>query len=57
MGPVALGWIARDLNPAGAVGEAHLATAAKGRAAAAHQVAGFLRLCADLAAHPGVPPA
>ena len=56
-GPVALGWIARDLNPAGAVGEAHLATAAKGRAAAAHQVAGFLRLCADLAAHPGVPPA
>lgn len=57
VGPVALGWIARDLNPAGAVGEAHLATAAKGRAAAAHQVKGFLALCADLAAHPGLPPA
>ena len=57
VGPVALGWIARDLNPAGVVGEAHLASAAKGRAAAVHQAAGFLALAAELAAHPGLPPA
>lgn len=57
VGPVAMGWIARDLNPAGAMGEAHLASAAKGRAVAAHQAAGFVALCADLAAHPGLPPA
>lgn len=31
IGGVAYGWIASDLNPAGVVGEAHLATAEKGR--------------------------
>jgi creatinine amidohydrolase len=31
-GPVSLGWVASDLNPAGVVGEAHLATAEKGEA-------------------------
>ena len=43
-GPLSYGWIASDLNPAGVVGEAHLATAEKGRAAAAHIVSGFVAL-------------
>ncbi len=51
-GPVAYGWVSCDLNPAGVVGEAHLATAAKGRATASHQAEGFLRLAAEVAAHP-----
>jgi creatinine amidohydrolase len=51
-GPVAHGWISSDLNPAGVVGEAHLATAGKGRATAVHQAEGFLRLAADVAQHP-----
>ena len=34
-GPVGYGWISTDLNEAGVVGEAHLATAEKGRATAA----------------------
>lgn len=52
VGPVALAWISSDLNPAGVVGEAHLATAEKGRATAAHQAAGFLAMCRDLAGLP-----
>ncbi|GFE49784.1 creatininase [Roseobacter cerasinus] len=44
IGPVSYGWIASDLNPAGTVGEAHLATAEKGAATARHQVAGFIDL-------------
>jgi creatinine amidohydrolase len=48
-GPVGFGWIASDLNPAGVVGEAHLATAAKGRAVAAHQAAGFVALAGKVA--------
>lgn len=52
VGPTALAWIASDLNPAGVVGEAHLATAAKGEATAAHQVSGMLRLLGALAALP-----
>jgi creatinine amidohydrolase len=51
VGAVGYGWIASDLNPGGAVGEAHLATAEKGRATAAHQVAGFLALARAAAAH------
>jgi creatinine amidohydrolase len=51
-GPVAFGWVSSDLNPAGVVGEAHLASAAKGRATVAHQALGFLRLAAEVAAHP-----
>jgi creatinine amidohydrolase len=46
VGPVAYGWISTDVNPAGVVGEAHLATAEKGRATAEKMVAdmiGFLR--------------
>ncbi len=45
IGPVAYGWIASDLNPAGVVGEAHLATAEKGALQAEKCVAdviGFL---------------
>lgn len=49
-GPVSRGWIATDLNPAGVVGEAHLATAEKGANTAAHQAAGFLDLARRLSA-------
>jgi creatinine amidohydrolase len=44
VGPVAYGWIASDLSAAGTVGEAHLASAEKGWATCAHQVAGFIDL-------------
>ena len=44
VGPLSYGWIASDLNPAGTVGEAHLATADKGRALCEHQVRGFIEL-------------
>lgn len=43
-GPLSYGWIASDLNPNGAVGEAHLATAEKGAATCRHQVRGFIEL-------------
>ena len=43
-GPVSLGWVSRDLNPAGVVGEAHLATAEKGRALLGHCAAGMITL-------------
>ena len=43
-GPVSYGWISSDLNPAGTVGEAHLASAEKGRMTATHQVAGLIAL-------------
>ncbi|MGQ0567269.1 MAG: creatininase family protein [Gemmobacter sp.] len=51
-GPVGYGWIASDLNPAGVVGDAHLATAEKGRLTAAHQALGFLALAGQVRAHP-----
>ena len=44
VGPVSKGWIATDVNPAGVVGNAAAGTAEKGRAVAAHQVAGFVEL-------------
>ncbi len=44
IGPVSYGWIASDLNPLGAVGEANLATAEKGKKAAKHQISGFIEL-------------
>ena len=43
-GSVKYGWISSDLNPAGVVGEAHLATAEKGETTARHPVAGFIDL-------------
>ena len=49
-GPIGYGWIASDVNPAGVAGEAHLATAEKGRRAAAHQAAGFVALLREIAA-------
>jgi creatinine amidohydrolase len=51
-GPLAYAWVSSDLNPAGVVGQAHMATAEKGRATAAHQAEVFLRLAAEVAAHP-----
>ncbi|MSU89165.1 creatininase family protein [Rhodobacteraceae bacterium 2CG4] len=47
-GPAAYGWIASDLNAAGTVGDASAATAAKGAATCAHQVAGFVELLRDV---------
>ena len=44
IGPISYGWVARDLNPAGTVGDASRATPEKGRATCAHQVAGFTDL-------------
>ncbi len=44
IGPISFGWVARDLNPAGVVGEAHLASAEKGEATCRHQVAGLIEL-------------
>lgn len=46
------GWIATDLHPGGTVGDATAATAEKGRATAAHQVAGMLDLLADVRRSP-----
>ncbi len=51
-GPIGYGWIASDLNPAGVVGDAHLATADKGRLTALHQARGFVALMAEVRAHP-----
>ncbi len=50
--PHALAWIAHDLNPDGALGDASKASAAKGAATAAHQVEGFVALARDLARFP-----
>ncbi len=47
-----LGWIAPDLNPDGAVGDALAATADKGRATAAHQADAFITLLEDVARFP-----
>ena len=44
IGPISRGWIASDLNCDGTVGDATRATAAKGKATAQHQVAGFIDL-------------
>jgi creatinine amidohydrolase len=48
IGPIALGWISSDLNPAGVVGEAHLATAEKGQITAAHLARSFVSLTLQL---------
>jgi creatinine amidohydrolase len=52
IGPVAHGWIASDVNPAGVAGEAHLATAEKGRLTAEHYVAGAIDVLHRIAAQP-----
>ena len=47
-GTHAYAWIASDLNPAGAVGEAAQATIDKGKALAAHQAQGLVTLLNDM---------
>ena len=48
----AYGWMAGDINPDGAAGDATLATAEKGRLTAAHQALGFIELLRDVAEFP-----
>lgn len=48
----AFGWICTDLNPDGAVGDASLATAEKGRLTAEHQALGFIELLREIARLP-----
>ena len=52
IGPVSYGWVSSDLNAAGTVGDASIATAEKGAATCAHQVAGFIGLLEKVAATP-----
>jgi creatinine amidohydrolase len=47
-GPSQFGWKAQDLNPKGAVGNAAVATAEKGRAVVDHQARAFIDLCRDV---------
>jgi len=47
--PVSFGWMSQDLNPSGAIGDATLATAAKGEAALAHGARAFVELLEDVA--------
>ena len=51
-GPHSFGWIAQDLNAEGAVGDAMMATAEKGKRTAEHQVEGFIALLRDMTAFP-----
>jgi creatinine amidohydrolase len=46
------GWIAQDINPDGAAGDASAATAEKGRLTAEHQADGFIALLRDVARFP-----
>ncbi|MDX8353800.1 creatininase family protein [Cognatiyoonia sp. IB215182] len=50
VGAVAHGWIASDVNPAGVAGEAHLATAEKGRKTADHYVSHVITVLQKIAA-------
>jgi creatinine amidohydrolase len=47
--PVGFGWMTQDLNPTGAIGDATVATAAKGEAALAHGARAFVELLEDVA--------
>jgi creatinine amidohydrolase len=47
--PVGFGWMSQDLNSSGAIGDATLATAAKGEAALAHGARAFVELLDDVA--------
>jgi creatinine amidohydrolase len=51
-GPHGFGWIAQDINPDGAVGDASIATADKGRLTAEHQADAFIALLRDVARFP-----
>ncbi len=46
--PIGIGWMANDLNPLGAAGDASNATAAKGDECFAHGVDGFIELLRDV---------
>lgn len=46
--PAAFGWMTQDLHPTGAVGDATLATAAKGEAALAHGARAFVELLKEV---------
>lgn len=46
--PAGFGWMAQDLHPSGAAGDATAATAEKGRAALAHGARGFVALLAEV---------
>lgn len=48
----AMAWMAQDVHPSGAAGDASLATAEKGKATAAFQAKGFVELLADVARFP-----
>ena len=52
IGQHGLGWIAEDLSPDGAVGDASAANAEKGRLTAEHQADGFIALLRDDARFP-----
>lgn len=47
-GPHAFGWMAQDLHPSGALGNAAVATAAKGRVAVHHAAQGIVELLTDM---------
>jgi len=47
-GPVQFGWKAQDLNEAGTVGNASIATSEKGRLTVEHQARGFIELLDDV---------
>ena len=44
VGPISYGWVAKDLNPSGTVGNAAMATSEKGQQTARHQAEGFIQL-------------
>jgi creatinine amidohydrolase len=46
--PIGFGWMTQDLHPSGALGNATLATAAKGEAALRHGAQGFVELLRDV---------
>jgi creatinine amidohydrolase len=48
----AFGWIAQDLHPSGAAGDASVGTAEKGRLTAEHQANGFISLLRDVTRFP-----
>lgn len=50
IGPHGFGWIAQDLNADGALGNAAIATAEKGRETAQHQAEGMIALLRDMTA-------
>lgn len=52
IGSINYGWVAKDLNPDGTVGNAAAGTAEKGAETAAHQADGFVGLLRELAAMP-----